>query len=112
MNSSYGNDPVIQRRLGPATVTLHPDDAAAQGFAEGDAIVVVNEGGRLPLAVTISTAAQPGVGIIYKGRWPSASPNDANVNVLVAGRKTDMAESTTVHSTVVRLERAETAAQP
>ena len=108
MNSSYGNDQVIQRRLGPATVTLHPDDAAAQGFAEGDSVVLVNEAGRLPLAVTISKAAQPGVGIIYKGRWPSASPNDANVNVLVAGRKSDMAESTTVHSTVVRLERAET----
>ena len=110
MNSSYGNDQVIQRRLGPATVTLHPDDAAAQGFAEGDAVVLVNEAGRLPLAVTISRAAQPGVGIIYKGRWPSASPTDANVNVLVAGRKSDMAESTTVHSTVVRLERAQTPA--
>jgi anaerobic selenocysteine-containing dehydrogenase len=110
MNSSYGNDSVIQRRLGPATVTLHPDDAAAQGFAEGDAVVLVNEAGRLKLAVTISRAAQPGVGIIYKGRWPSASPNDANVNVLVAGRKSDMAESTTVHSTVVGLERAETPA--
>jgi anaerobic selenocysteine-containing dehydrogenase len=112
MNSSYGNDQVIQRRLGPATVTLHPDDAAAQGFAEGDSVVLVNEAGRLKLAVTISKTAQPGVGIIYKGRWPSASPSDANVNVLVAGRKSDMAESTTVHSTVVRLERAETPAQP
>ncbi len=110
MNSSYGNDSVIQRRLGPATVTLHPDDAAAQGFAEGDAVVLVNEAGRLPLFVTISTVAQPGVGLIYKGRWPSASPSDANVNVLVAGRKSDMAESTTVHSTVVRLERAATPA--
>jgi anaerobic selenocysteine-containing dehydrogenase len=112
MNSSYGNDFVIQRRLGPPTVTLHPDDAAAGGFAEGDAVVVVSETGRLPLAVTISRAAQPGVGIIYKGRWPSATQSDANVNVLVAGRKSDMAESTTVHSTVVRLERAETPAQP
>jgi anaerobic selenocysteine-containing dehydrogenase len=110
MNSSYGNDQVIQRRLGPATVTLHPDDAAAQGFAEGDSVVLVNEAGRLKLAVTISKAAQPGVGIIYKGRWPSASPSDANINVLVAGRKSDMAESTTVHSTVVRLERAKTPA--
>jgi anaerobic selenocysteine-containing dehydrogenase len=108
MNSSYGNDQVIQRRLGPASVTLHPDDAAAQGFAEGDSVVLVNEAGSLKLAVTISEAAQPGVGIIYKGRWPSASASDANVNVLVAGRKSDMAESTTVHSTVVRLERAET----
>jgi anaerobic selenocysteine-containing dehydrogenase len=65
MNSSYGNDQVFQRRLGPATVTLHPDDAAAQGFAEGDSVVLVNEAGRLKLAITISKAAQPGVGIIY-----------------------------------------------
>jgi len=32
--------------------------------------------------------------------------SNANVNVLVAGRKSDLAESTTVHSTVVQLERA------
>lgn len=107
MNSSYGNDPVIRKRLGAPTVTLHPDDAAARGFSEGDTAVLVNDTGRLELAVTISRAAQPGVGIVYKGRWPSASAGDANVNVLVAGRKSDMGESTTVHSTVVRLERAE-----
>jgi anaerobic selenocysteine-containing dehydrogenase len=109
MNSSYGNDPVIRKRLGPPTVTLHPDDAAAGGFREGDVVALVNQGGRLPLAVTISQAAQPGVAIVYKGRWPSASASNANVNVLVAGRKTDIGESTTVHSTEIRLERAERA---
>ena len=107
MNSSYGNDPVIRKRLGPPTVTLHPDDAVAGGFREGDTVILVNEVGRLPLAVTISNAAQPGVGIVYKGRWPSASAADANVNALVLGRKSDLAESTTVHSTEVRLEGAE-----
>ncbi|MGE5260290.1 MAG: molybdopterin-containing oxidoreductase family protein [Actinomycetota bacterium] len=110
MNSSYGNDPVIRKRLGPPTVTLHPDDAAAGGLREGDMVVLINDVGRLPLAVTISEIAQPGVGIVYKGRWPSASASDANVNALVLGRKSDLAESTTVHSTEVRLERAEAAA--
>jgi anaerobic selenocysteine-containing dehydrogenase len=106
MNSSYGNDPVIRKKLGPPTVTLHPNDAAAYGLSEGDAVVLVNEVGRLPLAVTISAAAQPGVGVVYKGRWPSTSASDANVNVLVPGRKSDLAENTTVHSTEARLERA------
>ena len=106
MNSSYGNDPVIRRRRGPPTVLLHPDDAASGGFSEGDTVILSNDTGRLELAVTISEAAQPGVGIVYKGRWPSASADNANVNVLVAGRKSDLAESTTVHSTVVQLERA------
>jgi anaerobic selenocysteine-containing dehydrogenase len=106
MNSSYGNDPVIRRRRGPPAVLLHPDDAASGGFSEGDTVILSNDTGRLELVVTISEAAQPGVGIVYKGRWPSASADNANVNVLVAGRKSDLAESTTVHSTVVQLERA------
>jgi len=106
MNSSYGNDPVIRRRRGAPTVLLHPDDAAAGGFSEGDTVVLSNDTGRLQLTVAISETAQPGVGIVYKGRWPSASASHANVNVLVAGRKSDLAESTTVHSTVVQLERA------
>jgi anaerobic selenocysteine-containing dehydrogenase len=103
MNSSYGNDKVIRRRLGPPTITLHPDDAAEAGFAEGDPILLANENGRLALAVTISDTTQRGVGIVHKGRWPGASAGDANINALVSGRKSDMAESTTVHGTEVRL---------
>jgi anaerobic selenocysteine-containing dehydrogenase len=109
MNSSYGNDRLIQKRLGPPTVTLHPDDAAERGVAEGDHVVLANESGRLPLSVKISTIAQPGVGIVHKGRWPGASAGDANVNILVAGRKSDIAESTTVHGTEASLVRQEAA---
>ena len=105
MNSSYGNDKVIHRRLGPATVTLHPDDAAEAGFAEGDPVLLANATGRLPLSVTLSSMTQRGVGIVHKGRWPGASPGAANINALVSGRKSDMAESTTVHGTEVELLR-------
>lgn len=107
MNSSYGNDANIRKRLGPPTVTLHPDDAADEGLAEGDAVVLFNDDGRLPVSVTISDAAQPGVGIVHKGRWPGLSPGNANVNALVSRQKSDIAESTTVHGTQARLQRAE-----
>lgn len=103
MNSSYGNDKVIRRRLGAPTIMLHPDDAAANGFAEGDPVLLANETGQLSLAVTLSKTAQRGVGIVHKGRWPGAAPGDANVNALVSARKSDMAESTAVHGTEVRL---------
>jgi anaerobic selenocysteine-containing dehydrogenase len=109
MNSSYGNDEIIRKRLGPPTIAMHPDDAASGGWSEGDAVMLVNASGRLRLSVTISDAAQPGVGIVYKGRWPTASAEGANVNVLVAARKSDLAESTTVHGTEVDLIRAEAA---
>jgi anaerobic selenocysteine-containing dehydrogenase len=106
MNSSYGNDFVIRKKLGRPTVLLHPDDVDAYGLSEGDLVLLTNEVGQLQLAVTVSEAAQPGVGIVYKGRWPSATAGGANVNALVPGRKSDLAENTTVHSTEVRLERA------
>lgn len=103
MNSSYGNDATIRRRLGPPTVALHPDEAAARGLQDGDEVELFNEVGRLVLTVTLSEAAQRGVGVVHKGRWPGASAGGANVNVLVAGRKSDMAESTTVHAVEVDL---------
>ncbi|MGE0238320.1 MAG: molybdopterin-dependent oxidoreductase [Parvibaculaceae bacterium] len=105
MNSSYGNDKVIHRRLGPATVMLHPDDARDAGLVEGDPVLLANETGRLPLAVALSPVTQRGVGIVHKGRWPGASPGAANINALVSGRKSDMAESTAVHGTEVELLR-------
>jgi anaerobic selenocysteine-containing dehydrogenase len=107
MNSSYGNDPMIRKRLGRPTITLHPHDAVERGLAEGDAVLLSNDIGRLLLTVTVSEVTQPGVGIVHKGRWPSNTPGQANINALVKGRKSDMAESTTVHGTEADLLRAE-----
>ena len=47
LNDSFANDAKIAKRMGPATVALHPDDAAARGLADGDEAVVANETGRL-----------------------------------------------------------------
>ncbi|MFN3687128.1 molybdopterin-dependent oxidoreductase [Salinarimonas sp.] len=98
MNASYANDPGIARQIGPARVHLHPDDAAAAGLADGDPATLENEAGRLDLAVRISEAVQPGVALVYKGRWPGREPAGANVNVLHAGAKADLGGSTAVHS--------------
>jgi anaerobic selenocysteine-containing dehydrogenase len=106
LNSSYGNDPKIRRRLGAPTVTLHPDDAKKYGLGEGHLALLKNEVGSLRVAVAISDIAQPGMAIVYKGRWPGASAGSANVNALVAGQKSDLAESTTVHGTLASIEPA------
>jgi anaerobic selenocysteine-containing dehydrogenase len=106
INSSYGNDAGIQERLGAAVVTLHPADAAERLLADGDAVILRNETGQLPLVVKISDIAQPGMAIVYKGRWPSVSAGGANINTLVSGRKSDLAESTTVHGTEAYIELA------
>ena len=50
LNDTFANDPKVDRRLGAATVTLHPLDAAERGLAEGDACVLESEEGT-PRAV-------------------------------------------------------------
>lgn len=108
MNSSYGNDKKIKERLGEPLALIHGDDARSAGLQDDDEIILENDTGALRVSVRISDEAQPGMAIVYKGRWPSESAGHANVNVLVSGRKSDVAQSTTVHGTEVTFRRAET----
>jgi anaerobic selenocysteine-containing dehydrogenase len=98
MNTSFGNVRQIENRIGEATIALHPADAAERHLAEGDSALVHNSCGQLGLKVVISEELPRGVALAHKGRWLSTDATSANVNVLNPGRKSDMGESTTVHS--------------
>jgi anaerobic selenocysteine-containing dehydrogenase len=103
MNSSYGNDPKILKAMGPATVVIHPDDAAAHGIGEGDPVRLANEAGALSFVAKVSDMITPGTLLTTKSRWPKRSEGAANVNLLHRARKTDMGESTAVHATEVTI---------
>ncbi len=97
MNDSYGNDPAIRERLGPACIALNPSDAAERGLAPGDLAEVSNATGRLMLRVTTDVSLARGVALSHKGRWPCLDAAGANVNSLNPGAKADMGESSAVH---------------
>jgi anaerobic selenocysteine-containing dehydrogenase len=103
LNSSFANDEKLATRMGPATIAVHPADAAARGLAEGDEVLVSNETGCLTLRVTLSTAFPRGMALAHKGRWPKREATQANVNTLNAGEKTDMGENTCVHGVEIVL---------
>jgi anaerobic selenocysteine-containing dehydrogenase len=103
MNSTFGNDRKLRHRIGKATVTLHPSEAAARGLRTGDDVTLRNATGALQMAVEISDAVPPGVAYAPKCRWPSHEPAGANVNALNPGTKTDMGESSAVHGVLVEL---------
>ena len=105
LNDSFGNDTRVIKQLGPATVSLHPDDAAALGLKEGDEAKLSNETADLVLQVRISDEIRHGVALTHKGRWPKRERGQVNVNVLNPGRKTDMGESSAVHGIEVRVTR-------
>jgi len=97
-NSSFTNVEKIAARIGSAVVALHPADAAERHLSEGDQVRVANETGSLPQYVTVSEVVPRGVALAHKGRWPKREAARANVNVLNPGQKSDMGESTCVHS--------------
>ena len=105
MNDSYGNDPTIFEKLGPAAVTLHPDDARQMGLAAGDQVRLSNETGEMTLETAISDEVPRGAALSHKGRWPSLETQGCNVNRLNSGEKSDMGESSSVHGTLVEIHR-------
>jgi anaerobic selenocysteine-containing dehydrogenase len=101
MNTSFANVRQIENRIGDATIALHPADAAQRHLAAGDSVLVHNDSGRLELKLVISEQLPRGVALTHKGRWLCRDAAGANVNVLNPGEKSDMGESSAVHSVEV-----------
>lgn len=106
MNDSYANATRLAREMGPASVALHPDDAAARGLEEGDEAKLTTDTGESVLKVRLSDEIPVGVALAHKGRWPQRETNQANVNFLCPGKKTDMGESSSVHGVEVFIRAA------
>ncbi len=105
LNDSFANDAKVARRIGPATVALHPDDAAERGLGEGDeARRRATRPGACGSWSPFRTPFPRGVAYSPKGRWPKREPARANVNALNPGERADMGESTSVHGVEVTVE--------
>lgn len=103
MNSSYDNEPKIDRQAGPETLSLNPGDAARLGIAEGQAVLARNATGSLSFQARLDPWMLPGTALAPKGRWLKRSPQGANVNALNPGLRSDMGESTAVHCVEVEV---------
>ena len=106
MNSSYGNDERVQNLIGPASVTIHPEDAANRNIQNGDIVILENCIGELKLTANIEDILPAGVLLSHKSRWPKYEPDGTNINILHNPVKTDMGESTSVHGMEVSLRKA------
>jgi anaerobic selenocysteine-containing dehydrogenase len=98
LNDTFANDAKVSRRMGPATVTLHPRDAADRGLIDGSLATMANGLGRLEgVRVIVSDEVLPGTALSPKGRWPRRERSHANVNALNPGARSDLGESSAVH---------------
>ncbi len=97
MNTSYANNPKNRKKVAEEGVVLHPADAAALGLSEGALARLSNEEGEIVMPVHVAARTPRGVALAVKGAWPKLGGQHRNINILHAGRKADMGESTAVH---------------
>jgi anaerobic selenocysteine-containing dehydrogenase len=66
-----------------AAVTLHPDDAAARGVADGAVVRVFNDRAEVHLPARLDAGVRPGVAVIPKGLWCRHVDGGLTANALV-----------------------------
>jgi anaerobic selenocysteine-containing dehydrogenase len=103
IHSQFGNLETIRRAAGAPFVAMHPRDARARGLSDGAAARVFNDRGELRLPVRIDRGLRPGCVSVTNGFWLTEG---AAVNVLSAGRETDMGHGAAFHDNAIEVERA------
>lgn len=112
LHSQLDHGPVSRadRIEGREPVTMHPDDAAARGLAEGQIVRIVNARGACLAGLRISGEIRAGVIQIATGAWfdPKGDTcRHGNPNALTPDKGTSrLAQGPSAHSCLVKVEAA------
>jgi biotin/methionine sulfoxide reductase len=100
------------RVAGREPITMHPEDAAARGLAEGDTVRVSSPRGTCRAGLRISDDVRPGVAVLRTGAWAGGGTGDpmedlrqlGNPNVLTRDKGTSgLAQGPTAHTLLVEV---------
>ncbi|HKI35873.1 MAG TPA: molybdopterin oxidoreductase family protein [Gemmataceae bacterium] len=105
VSSSLASQAGLLKGAGEPFVEVHPDDAAARGITDGEAVVVENSRGWCGVRARVTDAVRRGVVVSPKGRWGKLSGGH-NVNHTTSDALADLAGQSTFHSTRVWVRKA------
>jgi anaerobic selenocysteine-containing dehydrogenase len=106
LNTIFANKPDLMKKAGGPRITVHPDDAAERGLAEGDTARVFNARGEFLAQVVVNDNVRPGVIASTKGHWLKHIRGGANVNATTEERDSDMGHGAIYHDNRVEVEPA------
>lgn len=84
---------------------MHPDDAAARGVADGDAVRVFNERGEVRCHVQIGSWIRTGTVSLPKGLWRRHTANGYTATVLAPDTLTDLGGGACFNDARVQVEK-------
>jgi anaerobic selenocysteine-containing dehydrogenase len=79
-----------QLRTRPASLAIHPEDAATRGIEDGDTVRVFNALGEVHCHADVTPAVAPGTVSLPKGLWTGSTLNGATANTLAPDSLTDL----------------------
>lgn len=100
ISSTLGELPRPEVRL-----VMHPRDAEARLLEEGDDVRVFNEQGEIRCRIAVATSVRPGVVVLPKGLWRSATANRSTTTALVPDDVSDVAGGACFNDARVEVER-------
>jgi anaerobic selenocysteine-containing dehydrogenase len=106
LNSTFSAQPVFVRREGEPSLTIHPDDAAARGIADGQMVRTFNDRGAFLSKARVSDAARPGCVVGLSIWWAKLAPGGNNANAVTSQDLTDMGGGATFYDCLVEVEVA------
>jgi len=108
-HTAFSGIAALRRRQGPPACVLHPDEAAARGLSDGDAVELLNDRGSVRFVLRVSDEAPLGVAFV-SGQRPSGEAIAGTINMLCSDRYSDMGEGATYQDT--RLDVRAAVAEP
>lgn len=102
LNSVFAGTGRVRSKHQAPPLTVHPDDAARDGLADGDRVEVGNDRGSFTAVVRVADSGRPGLAIITKGWWRQ------RVNATVREADSDMGHGAIFHDNLVSIVKLET----
>ncbi|MBP8295787.1 MAG: molybdopterin oxidoreductase family protein [Burkholderiales bacterium] len=109
LNSSFGNVAVLQAMETEQRVELHPDDAAARGIADGDAVRVHNDRGEFTATARITGNVRPGLCVALGIWWHKDTASGRNINAVTSQALTDFGAGPTFYDCLVEVGKCDAA---
>ena len=97
-HTAYSGVATLRRREGAPVCVLHPEDAAARGLSDGQAVELHNDLGAVTFVLRVSDETPRGVAFV-PGQRPAGEAVAGTVNMLCSTRYTDLGEGATYQST-------------
>jgi anaerobic selenocysteine-containing dehydrogenase len=103
LNSTFVNVDALRKPLGERTLEIHPEDAAARGIADGQAVSVFNARGRFRAKAVLADSVKPGVVVSLGLWWRKWTDDGVNCNATTSTATTDLGGGATFFDNLVEV---------